>query len=259
MAGASEQHTVSPSPAQPSPAQPGRGPLSGAVLRNQCSGPAPADRHPGVLASGRAARHPGAHDRGPTPDQALRRPDECRRRVLQLPDRAGHRLPGPQRCRQVHHDADDLRVDPTLGRWVDRRRHRLPRPAGARPEDRRPARRIRPARRPDGTGDPVAVRPGARPARGPCRADARAGRSRRSGRRPPGRRVQPGHAPAPRYRARAARGPVGPGPRRARQRVGPGGHRLDAPAAGRLHCPRGQLCCCPATCCTRSRRSPTSW
>ena len=105
------------------------------------------DRRPKRPAGRR--RHAGAHDRRRAPEQAVRRPPRRRRRVVHL--RAGHgdRLPRPERRRQVHHHADDLRAHPAHAPAPP------PSAASATAELRNPGRRIgvlldavRPARRP---------------------------------------------------------------------------------------------------------------
>ena len=68
------------------------------------------DRRP-TRAAGRRRQADG-HDHGRTSQQAVRDPPGRRRRVVHLRTRHGDRLPRPQRRRQVHHHAHDLRADP---------------------------------------------------------------------------------------------------------------------------------------------------
>ena len=73
------------------------------------------------------------------------RHDRRRRRLLHVPTRHHHRLPRPERRRQVHHPADDDRAHPAVGRPGDHRRHPVrvaPEPG---PRHRRDARRRRPS------------------------------------------------------------------------------------------------------------------
>ena len=72
--------------------------------------------------------------------QALLRHPRRRRRQLLRPPRRGHRLPRPQRLRQIHHHEDDhrphrhdLRPHPLRGQAHPRRPDRLQAPHGLRP------------------------------------------------------------------------------------------------------------------------------
>ena len=91
------------------------------------------------------------------------------------------------------------------------------------------------------------------------RRDARAGLPDAGRGGAPAQELLPRDAPAPRHRPRAARRPAHADPRRAGQRPRPGGDPLDARAAPGVRRRRAAPCSSPPTCCTRSRRSPTTW
>ena len=133
------------------------------------------------------------------------------------------------------------------------------RPAQPRPRGRRPARRLRPARRAHRPRDPRPSPTTMGLPRGPGRRDARPGQPDPRGGRAPGAELLARHAPAARHRHRADRRPRGADPRRAGQRPRPGRDPVDARPAARLRRPRAAPCCSPRTCCTRSRSSPTTW
>ena len=183
----------------------------------------------------------GAHDRNPRTHQALR-PDARRRRpVLHHPSRPGHRLPRPERRRQVDDHAHDPRAGPAdLGAGADQRQA-LPGPQPSTADGRRAAGREVGAPQQIRAVTPALAGPVEPAASGPGGRGARPGRPDR-GRRPPGRRLLAGHVPAARHRRRAAGRPGDPAVRRAGQRAGPGGHRVDP----RVHAaPGGRGAQCP--------------
>ncbi len=110
-----------------------------------CRGPTPRSARGRVQGSGRraspmCATPAGAgrlvrHDQDRVPHQDVRRLHRRRRRQLHGPTRTGHRLPRPERRREVHDHADHGRAD--AGHV--RHRHGL-RPAVRRPAQPRPAR-----------------------------------------------------------------------------------------------------------------------
>ena len=177
---------------------------------------------------------------------------------FQVRARVRHRLPRPQRGRQVDHVAHDDRPDPAVRRAQHHPRRAVraaPQPGSAR---RRPARRLGAAHRTDRTRGPPARRHRDGAAPSADRRDARGRRPVRQRGRPPDRQLLPRHAAAARPRARPPRRPAGADPGRARQRARPGRHPLDAwPPQGRSPSAAGPSCC-PRTCCTRSRSSPTT-
>ena len=118
------------------------------------------------------------------------------------------------------------------GHVTDRRPplRRHPEPGPAR---RRAARRLGAARRPHRPRGAHHRRRDDGPAAAPGRRDARAGVALTDRGQAPRPELLARHAAAPRHRARAARRPADPGPRRAGQRARPGRHPLDArPAQG---------------------------
>ena len=180
--------------------------------------------------------------------------------TLHRPARPGHRLPRPQRRRQVHDDAGHGRA------------HAAPRPAP--PRSAAAASPTCPTRasRSASCSTPPRSTPAAPAARSSPSPQRTMGLPARrvdemldlvsltpDGGRPPGARLLARHAPAARHRHRAARRARGADPRRAGQRPRPGRHPLDARPAARLRRPRRAPCCSPRTCCTRSRSSPTTW
>ena len=146
----------------------------------------------------------------------------------------GHRVPRPQRRRQVDDHARHGRADPADLRVGHRPRSSLRRPAQPGPRGRRPPRRLRPARRPDRPRDPPGRRHDHGAAHVAGRRDARDGLAHPDRGRTPGEELLARHAPAARHRHRADRRPRGADPRRARQRPRPGRHPLDARPAHRL-------------------------
>ena len=194
-------------------------------------------RPPAVVAAARDADPPG-HDRLRSAHQALRRAQRHRGRLLPLRARHRHRLPGSQRRRQDDDAARPLRPLRARRRPGDRARRLLPRPAQPGPARGRPARRLRAAPRPPRARGARRLRADHRRARAARRRPARARRARPLGGAQARAPVLAGHAPAAGPRARAARRPGGPDPRRAGQRPGPRGHALDARAAARLRRPR---------------------
>src|SRR3954453_11365691 len=178
------------------------------------------------------------HDHRPVTLQGVRPPQGRRRHHLHGTDRSRDRLPGSQRGRQVHHDADDGRADP-----ADRRQRHRPRapvrgPAQPRHRGRGAPRRVRPPR---GTHRPRD--PHHRPApHGPAvpagPRDARAGQPDRHGGEPSRPQLLARHAATAPDRRGPDRSPAGADPRRARQRARPGGDPLDAGPAPRVRRPR---------------------
>ena len=179
------------------------------------------------------------HDRSQRPEQALRLPARGGRRLVPL--RAGdhHRLPGPQRRRQVHHPADDLRAHP-----ADRRHHDA---CSARATARSPT----PAARSASCSTPPPSTPG-RSGREVLRLTAdvlgvdrrrvpelldRVGLPKNAAKKRVGN-----YSLGMRQRLGIAQALMGEpqraDPRRARQRARPRGHLLDARAAARLRRPR---------------------
>ena len=161
--------------------------------------------------------------------QALR--DHRRRRPAQLrgSGRRGHRLPRPERRRQVHHDADDGRARPAHLRPGHDQRPPLRRPAVPAAPRRCPARS---PSDPSRTQRPQPPALAGRLQRDRPPPGRRGPRTRRSGerRRPPLGRVLARDGPTPRHRHRPARRPGHPAPRRTRQRTRPRGHPMDPPA-----------------------------
>ena len=178
-----------------------------------------------------------AHDHSRVTHPEVRRLHGRRRRHLHRPARPGHRLPRPQRRRQVHHHADHGRPHPGHLRLRPHRRRPLRRPDQPRPRGRRPPRRLGAARRTHRPRDPHhrAAHDGA--AQGPRRRDARPGQPHAGGGGPPGPQLLPRHAAAARHRGRPHRRPARADPRRAGQRPRPGRHPLDARPAARLRHP----------------------
>ncbi len=122
--------------------------------------------------------HDRLHDLRRTPHQALRRPRRRRRRLVHRAGPARHRLPRPERRRQVDHAARRHRPDPADVGAHDDRRPRLRRAAQPRAGRRRDARRRRPAPRPHRSGDAAPGGHAPRPAPAHRRRDARARRAR---------------------------------------------------------------------------------
>jgi len=87
--------------------------------------PADLRRH---LASDEKAPHTtkdSTDDRGPRPDHVLRQEDGGRRCHVHRAPRQSHRLPRPERCREVHNDAVDRRSGPPHPRHGNRQRPSL--------------------------------------------------------------------------------------------------------------------------------------
>ena len=140
----------------------------------------------------------------------------------------------------------------------DRARRPLPRPAQPGPPRRRPARRLRPAPRPPRARDARGLRADhRRRPRGASTTCSSSSGSTRSAARKRVRQYSLGMRQRLGPRARAARRPRGPDPRRAGQRPGPRGDALDARAAARLRRPRRHRAALLAPARTRSRPSPT--
>src|SRR5690606_2857634 len=173
---------------------------------------------------GRAFGHD--HDRSARPDQAVRAADGGGRPVVHRRTRTRDRLPGPERRREVHHDADDPGAHAAHERFGAGGRPGVR--AAARPPHRggRPARRRGPPPRPAGCGPPARDRAEQRHPARPRRRGAADGRPG-EGRPPQGGRVLARDAAAARHRGRAARRPPHPHLRRAGERPRPGGHPLD--------------------------------
>ena len=106
------------------------------------------------MCAGARSRRGLTHDQRRVPHQAVRPLHGRRPRVLHGRDGPGHRLPRPQRCRQVHHHARHGRPHPAQLRPRHHLRPRLPRARQPRPRGRRPAGRLRPARRAHRPRDP---------------------------------------------------------------------------------------------------------
>ena len=150
----------------------------------------------------------------------------------------GDRLPRTQRRRQDHDHARHgrpHRSDQRAGhhRWLRVRRH--PQPLAPR---RSAARRLRAARRPDRSRDPLARGAGDGAAVVPRRRDARARRADRDRGEAADAQLLARHEAAARTRARAAGRSRGADPRRACQRPRPRRHPVDARAAEVLRRPR---------------------
>ena len=118
--------------------------------------------------------------------QALRRPRRRRRHRLRRRARPGHRLPRPERRRQVHDHADDPRPGRPDVRDGQRQRPPVRRVPGAAARDRRPPRRARHPPRAVRSRPPAVDGGVQRHPDHPGRRGARAGRPR-LGRRPAGR------------------------------------------------------------------------
>ncbi|CAA9259058.1 MAG: Efflux ABC transporter, ATP-binding protein, partial [uncultured Corynebacteriales bacterium] len=159
-------------------------------------------------------------DRGPRPDQALRRRRRGGRPDLRRASRAGHRLPRPQRRRQVDDHAHGARARPAQCRAGARRRARDGDRGRAAQARRGAARPRRGPPRPLGPRPPAGGRPHRRPVVPPGRRGPRAGRPRQGG-PPSGEGLLAGHAAAARDRHRAARRPGRAHVRRAGERARP--------------------------------------
>ena len=154
-----------------------------------------------------ARRQADSHDRDTRTDQAIRICHCCLGADVHRPARRGHRVPRPQRRREVHHDADDRGPGRTHLRNGSGERQAA---AGARRAAAGTGRHARPAGR---APQPLRLPPPARPRpdlRHPPRPGGRAHRGGRPGRRGQPRRGQvlPGHVPAAGHRRRAARRPA---------------------------------------------------
>ena len=189
--------------------------------------PAPDVRDP-------SARGGWSHDHSREPHQALRRLHRRGRHLLRGASRQRRRIPGAQRCRQVHGDADDDRPHAAHLRPRHAARPDLPRAAQPGPPGRRDARRLGAAPGSYGPRGAARRRRVDRGVEGTGRRGARPRGPHRGGGRAPGAQLLARHAPAARHRRGPARRAAGPDPGRAGQRPRPAGHPLDARAAPAL-------------------------
>ena len=200
-----------------------------------------------------------AHDQSRITHEEVRRLHRRRRRLVHRPPGPCDRLPRPQRRRQVHHHARHGRAHPAHVR----RRHRSPVAASA--DLPNPGLEVgvlldASAQHAGRTGREILTIAQRTMGLPKLRVEEMLDRVSltEAEAEPPGAQLLARHAPAARHRHRAHRRPGGADPRRAGQRPRPGGHPLDArPAPGRTPT-RAAPCCCPRTCCTRSRSSPTT-
>src|SRR5690606_20736034 len=188
-----------------------------------------------------AGRVPRVADHGHrrAPDQEVRRQDRCRRPLVHRPPGRRHRVPRPERRREVDHDAHARGARPAHVGTDHRRWAALPRPARPAAARRHPPRRRRGAPGAQRTRPPPRDRAHALP---PRTARRRGARPRRPGgrRAQARRRVLAGHGAAARDRGRPARRPAGARARRAGQRAGPrrravGPADARGPRGGRAH------------------------
>ena len=196
----------------------------------------------------RAARLASAHDHLTWVDETVRRDGRGRRPDLRRQARPGHRLPRPQRRRQVHHHAHDPRAwtgPPPGTALIDGQPYaELRRPAARRSARCWTPRPCTRAAAPATTCWPGPQQRHPAPA-GSTRCWTPSGWTR--GRRQAGRGLLARHGPAARHRRRAARRPAGADVRRAGQRPRPRRRALDPQAdalAGRRRAVRSSS---PAT------------
>ncbi len=172
-----------------------------------------------------------SHDHSRQPHQALRGLRGGGRHLVRRRAGQGDGIPRAERRREVHDHADDGRSHASFGGHDHRPRSSLPRAQQSRTSGRRPAGRVRTARRPHRSRGAHPRRGGHGPAALTRRRDARARRPERHRGRAPGRGVLPRHAPAAGHRPCSARRAGGADPRRAGQRPRPGRNPLDAGSA----------------------------